>query len=117
MEVTQEQIDELRRIADAATPGPWSTTWAGDTLSGPADARNLPHGYPEDAAFIAAARTALPESLEEIERLRAEVEAMRPVVELTRFLRDACSGDYHTALERLFAASRNLDAALAGKGG
>lgn len=84
--------DDLRRLAEAATPGPWcfyrGDLWTGtaaeleafDAMQGdfdPDDFKNdhLFHGdpvRPEDAAFIAAARNALPALLDERDKLRRE---------------------------------------------
>jgi len=78
-------IRRLRALADAASPGPWSSRGYAfnngkgtvgfcngfqDECSGQAE-RIGPH----NAEFIAAARAALPAALEEIERLRAVADA------------------------------------------
>lgn len=79
-------IKKLREICEKATPGPWewqySEKWGtivfNDTL-GVITAYTNERGNPditiaeEDLEFIAAARTALPELLDEVERLRKEV--------------------------------------------
>lgn len=59
--VTKERIAELRALCEAATPGPWIA----------ADECIL---IAEDATFIAAARTALPELLDYIAELEKQVE-------------------------------------------
>ena len=66
-DMTPERIAELRALANAATPGPWEPRW----LQYPDCTIALGS---EDAAFIAAARTALPEALLEIERLTNLIE-------------------------------------------
>lgn len=74
--MTRERIQELRALAAAASPGPWSADKPvkGDTdLEAEAVVRGLygydpaMHGY--DAAFIAAARNALPEALDALDRV------------------------------------------------
>lgn len=84
--MTPADIKRLRELCDKATPGPWHN-------NGPFEKAFEDHGwraiagskfvhvarkyqqpYPQcavDADFIAAARTALPELLDEVERLRA----------------------------------------------
>ena len=75
--MTPERIKELRKLCDAATSGPWQERYR-PGRSGYDVARYgstaLVGSHPmlrQDAEFIAAARTALPEALAEIERLRA----------------------------------------------
>lgn len=87
--MTAERIAELRALAEKATPGPWHWRSTYDDGEWPhllgAKFENgvqvrvleasdvdgcvdlLVDGY--DSAFIAAARTALPEALDEVERL------------------------------------------------
>lgn len=72
-----EQRAEWKALADAATEGPWT---AAEQSHGEWFSIQSPHlalctaFEPADAAFIAAARTAVPALLEEVERLR---EALR----------------------------------------
>jgi hypothetical protein len=93
--MTPEQRAELRRIADAATSGPWEIQgpWPEVTLYQYQDEEDprAPNkiaslgecrGHDNvkddpDAAFIAAARTALPALLDEVDRLEAENERLR----------------------------------------
>jgi hypothetical protein len=85
--VTPERIAELWALCDAATPGPWTFECL-DAGSDEDDASGGCWQVPEplvtassegdylngrNAWFIAAARTALPEALDEIERLRADL--------------------------------------------
>ena len=77
-----EEIASLRAVCAAATPGPWNDRRhadGGDVFGCCAHVdtpstqgrRSLLEGLTRaDAAFIAAARTALPAALDEIERLR-----------------------------------------------
>jgi hypothetical protein len=108
--MTLERIAELRALAEAATPGPWTyDAVAGGTQDISADAALDAQHYRSgalarvkarvqvqkdsscepNAAFIAAARTALPEALLEIERLRATIE----------WVRRACSFDASAYLD------------------
>jgi hypothetical protein len=73
--MTPERIAELRALAEQATPGPWQAIHGeGDKqgwISAP-DATVCDMWTPNATAdFIAAARTALPEALDAIERVRA----------------------------------------------
>lgn len=89
--MNDERMAELRRLAEAAVPGPWFSTDGccvfADGYNGIADAFALNKDHPNgetidcpwpheqcqtNARFIAAARTAVPELLAECERLRAE---------------------------------------------
>ena len=94
--MTDERINELRALCDAASPGPWRAYSCDDLprsacaiRSAEFDAQRDGDGdvvrdtnrdechhmmTRADAELIAAARTALPEALDEIERLRADVD-------------------------------------------
>jgi hypothetical protein len=89
--VTPRRISELRALFEKATPAPWKqdkhcSIWAGpSTIDDPgyfvASAaygidREEADNRKNDSAFIAASRIALPEALDEIERLRAALEAV-----------------------------------------
>ena len=80
-------IAKSRKICDAATKGPWleaavcrqlrfyGKSWMGEGWEEEwPDDHNEPDHYGGDAAFIAHARTALPAALDEIERLRSELD-------------------------------------------
>lgn len=87
MGVTQEQLDKWRVCCAAATPGPWRASETsiegppgyGHVLTAWWDTRNPMRDRggldcePFDAHFIVMARDALPALLEEVARLRAEV--------------------------------------------
>lgn len=71
-------LDELERLCDAATPGPWSdANWE---ISGPD--REVIFDIPDvaadvaqaDAAFVAAARHALPKLIAKVRELQAELD-------------------------------------------
>lgn len=96
--ITDEQLAEWRALCDKATPGPWRPE---RTICGNGErlyrVKYPAHGLNEGASFeiahlvtteggleqqghdarlVATARTAMPQLLEEVERLRAEVERM-----------------------------------------
>ena len=89
--MNQARIDELRALCKDATSGPWHydgmhneiKTQDYHSVVNETFGRNCPgdnelevdefgHCYFADFAFIAAARSALPEALDEIERLQKE---------------------------------------------
>lgn len=93
--MTPERRAEYRRLADAATPGPWE--WShllnpNGLLSGDCEVIAI---LPEhtcslemleaDAAFIAASRTAVPELLDEVERLEALNASLKTLVRKMEF--------------------------------
>ena len=79
--MTPEKIAEWRALCDAATPGPWFRDECGSEVTRLLCADDPSRAYGRvsetvadylyfcDADFIAAARTALPDALDEIERL------------------------------------------------
>lgn len=72
--MTPGRIAELRALAAAATPGPWGIYVDGLSVMARGNlVTDLHQRGPlakDDAAFIAAARSALPEALDHIEQLR-----------------------------------------------
>ena len=84
--ISNENLQQWRALADAATPGPWSAeTGHGETGPNYIDSPSgvvayvydsyrgtLPNAE-ADAAFIAAAREAVPALLAEVDRLRREL--------------------------------------------
>jgi carbamoylphosphate synthase large subunit len=90
MSMTPKRIKELRRLCNEATPGPWRACQLigfGAMRFVVTDAEKAqwyqvvailqnPGSFAGDE-FIAASRTAMPEALDEIERLRAELEAYK----------------------------------------
>lgn len=79
--VTEEQLAEWERLTEAATEGPWDVMTREQWEEGfpfCADGTN-PYTFPvdidaPDAAFIAAAREAVPALVAEVRRLRALLE-------------------------------------------
>jgi hypothetical protein len=99
--MTDEQLANLRRLADAATPGPWEFSWSwqkprnkpeheawsqGPTHSGGGLASCAPQAE-DDARFIVAARDAVPALLDDLaamtqraERAEADARVLRTLV-------------------------------------
>jgi hypothetical protein len=87
--LTDQQLDDYDRLAQAATPGPWCTDaweiyqgaeyqpglsmWIGETCRG----TSSPVQDRTDAEFVAHARTAMPALVAEVRRLRTVVAAAR----------------------------------------
>jgi len=80
---TPEGRAEVRRLVEAATPGPWEHRVAGIegdsyiAATGPWKRLRSSEQVHEDAALIAAAPTLLLAALEEIERLERELASSR----------------------------------------
>lgn len=115
------EIAALRKLADAATPGPWAVEdergevvtrhWQGETpvVCGPPRARGWDLD-PEDAAFIAAARTAVPALLDEVERLRTALRCLHATVrgyECESFGHDVLEAAMEDALRVLGEAGKD----------
>jgi hypothetical protein len=98
--IAREQLERWRELAAKATAGPWHLDPADshrclDHIQGPANKTVMmaaPCGYEnsyfvvseEDAAFIVEARSAVPELLDEIDRLEArQQELLATIVRLT----------------------------------
>ena len=92
--VTPEELKRLRELCDAATGGEWQRyghIGSGSlarvrAIVGKCERthREMFQDVPSDgndAAFIAAARTALPALLDEVERLKAELAKVREVID------------------------------------
>ncbi|WP_347042040.1 hypothetical protein [Brachybacterium nesterenkovii] len=88
--MTPDEMTRLRALADAATPGPWEfQPWStcplpsGDykesiLLANAAhDGEIVRELGNQDGDFIAAARTAVPDLLDEVEALRARIDKVR----------------------------------------
>ncbi|MCT9017129.1 hypothetical protein N6G05_26620 [Cupriavidus gilardii] len=120
-------LDELGRLAKAATPGPWEW-WTSNSflrLSG-SDGRdggvlyacNIRNEYATvvvseaDRRFIAEARTALPALIARIRELEQENAALRTIAERYRFLRDEHIGDDPDMINLARGKRRGLDAAI-----
>lgn len=79
-------VQEAEELCENATPGPWTFTHTGpDERPGTADVCDLVNdawvvtpndlaNYEDDGAFIARARTLVPDLVAEVKRLRAELE-------------------------------------------
>lgn len=76
--MTAAEWDDLARLAEAATPGPWGVTKHGVNLNGDGDWRGwtIPVSKPANAEFIAAANPAtILRLIEENRNLRTTVDA------------------------------------------
>lgn len=91
--MTPKRIAEIRAACKAATPGPWEVSpyWMEDSgLSDVIASHRKPTNgvasdcFNWDAAFIALARTAVPELLAEVERLEGILVAVRAEMEQLR---------------------------------
>ncbi len=84
------ELSNLRRLEQAATPGPWGCVYDGssDWSIGPEDDPQVGRvggvwqykgvGKPTDAELIVVMRNALPKLIDEIERLRGGARGPRP---------------------------------------
>jgi hypothetical protein len=94
--MTPERIAELRALAESAVPGPWEvgedSSWDDVVSRG----GFIAYGARSNAPFIAAARTALPEALKEIEILRLAMKnAAREIRRRYQDLSPVSAGDAH----------------------
>lgn len=77
--MTEQRIKELRELCEAATPGPWARNEQGeeeyDDIGSAQNGHHVAYVGSTDAnaKFIMEARTAVPELLDENERLHAEL--------------------------------------------
>lgn len=81
MTMTEDRLKEIERLAREATPGPWEQEYTANN-AGMALAEFRIPGHnagktvemlADDAAFIVAARATIPELLDEVWRLRAQL--------------------------------------------
>jgi hypothetical protein len=96
-------LDELQRLCDAATEGPWSYDGAGRvTGCGPL----MPEG---DAQFIAAARDALPKLIARVQQLQSMVTAARDWADQFSEYEDPVAEATLNELRALLRAQRKED--------
>ena len=127
--MTAEHLEQWRALADAATPGPWLPShnvdapsdgnWEPDNpeREGRGEGPTLVGTYRDvkawaeaDAAFIAAARDAVPALLAEVDRLRAELNtATAAIANLRTIWRNGGASD--RTMARLAEAFHAYDAA------
>lgn len=97
--LTDADLDQLDALAEAATPGPWHYNPNGKGVEGDGWVRASDRGHEfdvvtetywrkEDAAFIAAARLAIPALVAEVRRLRGVASAAVATPALGARLRD-----------------------------
>ncbi len=78
--MSDEEIDRLLELEKKGSPGPWFVHPKYENIchGDPSDDRdNYPLDNPDDDDFIVAAKTALPWAMNEIKRLRKELEEIR----------------------------------------
>ena len=116
--------DALRKLEEAATPGPWTAVERDIIMSGVldvAEAAPQPDDYDArqlsaNAEFIAAARNALPQLLDELAELRAKLEAREDALRQIAQWADAYpldvfpEPDFQRASALLMAGGITLDA-------
>lgn len=80
--MTRAQLEELKKLCAGATPGPWGSESYGGAIGDVSEIYAIATGdngdcenamTKETANFIAASRTAVPELIAEVERLRGIV--------------------------------------------
>lgn len=76
MNKLKARIDELRKLEQAATPGPWETTGVGYHVQSEESEIGCfdYEGGTQDAEFIAASRTAIPQLIDALEEMRVALE-------------------------------------------
>lgn len=131
--MTKEQLAKLRAICDAASKGPWVVNKKCSTDGGiPLAERSI--GCPgrgrvlliadnagegergkqadADAAFTATARDAMPDLLDELDRLRLEAEQWSLGAERRKLEAEQWEGAYHKAIKRLSPSAIAPDSSL-----
>lgn len=109
--MTNEELDALQGLCDGATAGEWHTVEVGDNKTPwvvDSHERCVAGGTPggigpraNDAAFIAASRTAVPALIAEVRRLTARCEAAEADIRRDEWAckhRDSC--DYFSAVTK-----------------
>lgn len=106
--MTPEQLQELKKLCEKATPGVWAISDAtelyyiySDSYKGPRGSGICGGADYENTRFIATARTALPRLIEEVEKhllIQAEVTRInKELLEELEFLKDCDSRMGHVA--------------------
>lgn len=119
-------LDELKRLVEASTPGPWRVKQNNQrrmlvvcgVVDEDEDDRILECEYmEEDAAFIAAARDAIPQLIALLEHQRARAERLEAVLAASRPLaeRNIISPEFGYLWDHLRETIRLADEDMAGK--
>jgi hypothetical protein len=103
--VTQDELDAIRKRADAATPGPWTTPEKNPTDEYYASC------FPADEDFIGHAREDIPALLDEIERLRVEIDRLTTLLLEHETIKPDGELGYHGSCEHghLFVGGNPFD--------
>jgi hypothetical protein len=105
--LSKEQIEEMERLLEKATPGPWTIDEYGDIVHyGPyGDAALFPQGASdEDQKLVAAARSFVPEAIREIKELRAQIARLEEEAkEMRDFIEAVQKKGFTGALAQIFA--------------
>lgn len=118
-------LTKLKELAERATPGYWELDGRGVGPASDPNASIAKCSKREDAAYIAVANPqAILGLIAEVERIKAENEALRKDAERYRWMRDKCHLFDHyrsmthvpNAFERSVDAAMKKDAALEGGG-
>jgi hypothetical protein len=101
-------LDELERICEAATPGPWTRDEHGDGLIAPghhpvAEAWGGASRF-DNARFIEAARHALPKLIAKVRELRAELELVHQRVQFETNKDDSERRSLQRELSKLYGS-------------
>jgi hypothetical protein len=130
--LTDADLAEIEKRAEAATPGPWWLFTAGDGITevdangkdaipvckwtGFDDARRSHKEHRANAAFIAASRTDIPRLLKEIARLRGIEERAKALVADIGEYRVSLTEGYTDEYARMCDWEARLDGFLEGEG-
>lgn len=127
-DVTQEELAEWQRRCDAATPGEWTPRFKPHSKIDPSDEWHVDAAPPfgcvscglsdgdaqaqSDAAFIAAARSAMPRLIAEVARLRAEHVRCEPLESAYLSTVSSLTSERSTLAARLAEVEKERDEAL-----
>ncbi len=112
-ELTSERLAEWRKLADAATEGPWYASWAdAERDESVKDYSPVFAQYEQqEAEFIVAAREAVPALLDEVERLRVELEGETAAADRMKALAEAVSDEQGRIADERDEALAKIEAA------
>jgi hypothetical protein len=82
--MTDDELDRLDALAQAATPGPWNADDDGTIILAPDDVLSCCNMDELTVKFVAESRTAIPALIAEIRRLRAQIDGFQGLVNEAR---------------------------------